>query len=72
MKMYLDGVVSVTTYSQTGSVRTGSSEHEKIGKERTNYMDGHMKEFIVWDRALTQPEATDLSTKQLAGTDINP
>ena len=72
MKAYLDGVISATTFSQTGNINTGSSENEKIGQERLNRFAGNIDSLRIWDKALNQEEITEISTLELAGTDINP
>ena len=62
MRAYLDGVLSGTTYAQSGTVVTGSSEEEKIGKERTHEFTGSIDCVRIWDKKLSQAEITQIAT----------
>jgi hypothetical protein len=74
LKMYRDGV-DVGSNAEIGTyVKMNNTGHDLIfGKNSTLTtfsLDGEMDEFIIWDKELSSAEVSDLSTDQLAGTDI--
>jgi len=72
MKMYLDGILSPTTFSQTGAVQISTLNNETIGSERAAFFDGNMDCVTIWDVELSEGEARLLAIKELNGIDINP
>ena len=77
IKIYLDAV-NVGTATKVGSY-TGMTEGNNdiyfgqySGGSDVLFFDGRLDEVIFWDKVLNQSEITEISTKQLAGTDINP
>jgi len=71
MRMYLDGIESNFTFSQSGLLRDGVS-NDFIGNYLTNYFSGSLDCVRIWDKTLTQTEITLIATDELNGIDINP
>ncbi len=73
MKLYKDGVVSGTTYSQSGSIATGTGSNLIIGAEydMSSPQDGALDEVRIYRRSLTQEQITANYQAGLAGRSLN-
>jgi len=69
MRVYLDNVLSGTTYAQTGIIGSGG-ETEKIGKERTTVADGRMDDVSIFNKALTVGEVSEINAKLNSGQSL--
>jgi hypothetical protein len=68
--MLLDGVLSLTTYAQTGSINSSGGENEAWGRERANYGNFTIDGGAIWDKGLTESEAIGAYNKQNGGEDL--
>ena len=69
MKMYLDSVLSGTTFSQTGDMNTTLQDFT-IGRERTNTGNHAIDGYGVWDVAIDQTMVTDIYNTQIGGSEL--
>ncbi len=78
MKVYVDGVeltdTALNTISGVYAGMTNGTSFLTLGafRQSVDEHDGLMDEVIFWDKELTKTEVTNISTEQLAGTDIDP
>ena len=69
-KIYLDGVLMLTD----SITNLGNTLPLTIGSTNTfsQKFNGHIDCLRIWDKELSQTEVANISTAELAGTDINP
>ncbi len=69
MRVYLDNVLSGTTYNQTGTINLGG-DTEKIGNDRGNTGSGLFDEVSIFNKALTAAEVSDINAKYESGQSL--
>jgi len=62
MRVYFDGSLDATSFSQTGSIIDEGTSTSYVGAQGdgTNFFDGNIDQPFIWDEALTSTEITAL------------
>ncbi len=62
MKVYINGVPSLTTYNNTGNIKTNVSGGLNLGQDwnNNNFFNGSIDEARIYNRALSPKEVRDL------------